>query len=568
MTELASSGGAAFQGTHASASSGAGPTPLGAALAHGIGHRSRREAAPARLGLRDLEELRALLQPRAVFRFGQLTEVSGLACDSRKVRAGDVFFAVPGVSQDGAAFAREAVERGAVAVVAADPLDVEVPLLMVGDVRIALADAAVAWFRQPSTSLDLVGITGTNGKTSTAHMVRHCIREDGRRSGLLGTVGYTIGGKAQPAKTTTPGPLELQALLRSMVDRTDSACVMEVSSHALSQQRVRGVDYDVATFLNLTHDHLDYHGSMESYLAAKARLFEMLQPGAVACLPLHDFAAQWIADRLRPGVEVVRFGRDDPEADVWAHSIRPGIDGTELTLVMPHGAVDLFLPLPGAFQVDNAIAAAATAWALGVSELTIAGALETVPAVPGRLEPVVVPRRMGDGRAAPRVFVDYAHTPDALDKACRALAEVCDGPLTVVFGCGGDRDRAKRPEMARAVARHADRVYLTSDNPRDEDPDAILDDAAEGLRGDRNSPRDATRPQECYRVSDRAEAIHRAVLDADPNGVVLIAGKGHETGQIVAGGEVKPFDDRAVAIDALGGPAFDPLSAANFEGGR
>jgi UDP-N-acetylmuramoyl-L-alanyl-D-glutamate--2,6-diaminopimelate ligase len=508
-----------------------------------------RAAAPAS-GFARLAELRELLQPRAVFRLRDDVAITGLADDSRRVRPGSVFFAVPGLAQDGARYAEEAVARGAVAVVSTEPLDLDVPVLMVHDVRTAVADAACAWYRHPSASLDCVGVTGTNGKTTTAYLVRHCLRADDRRAGLLGTIGYdTCGNEVESAKNTTPGPLELQRLLRTTADRGAGACVMEVSSHALVQERVRGTDFDVATFLNLTRDHLDYHLSMREYGAAKARLFAMLKPGAIACLPAGMPYANVMADALHAGVRVVRYGRgplrDEVEpVQIRAHSIRSGLDGSRFTLAMPRGSVDVFLPLPGVFQVDNALAAAATAWALGVSELTIAGALETATPVRGRLEEVVVPRPRGDRQRAPRVFVDYAHTPDALDKACNAIKSVCPGPLTVVFGCGGDRDREKRPMMAEAVARHADVVFLTSDNPRSEDPERILDDAQAGLVPD------PTRDQEFYRVRDRAEAIERAIETSVPGGVVLVAGKGHETGQIV-GDDVLPFDDRAVARDVL-----------------
>jgi UDP-N-acetylmuramoyl-L-alanyl-D-glutamate--2,6-diaminopimelate ligase len=367
--------------------------------------------------------------------------------------------------------------------------------------------------------------------------VRGCLQADRRQVGLLGTIAYEFGGRRIPAATTTPDPVRIQGYLREMADHLATACVMEVSSHSLDQERVRGVRFAAGVFTNLSQDHLDYHGDMVAYAAAKARLFAQLQPGAVAVLNRDDPASARMAEALHDGVRRLTFGTA-PDADVRAVDVRPGAHGTRLLMVMPHGRVELFLRLCGRHNVHNALAAAATSLALGVSELTVAAALEDARPVAGRLEQIDAPL----GRpSAVQVFVDYAHTPDALDKVCSTLRELGEGRLLVVFGCGGDRDRGKRAPMTAAVARHAQVAFLTSDNPRSEDPEAILDDMTAGLRGSDIA---------CFRIVDRAEAIRCAIAAAEPGDTVLIAGKGHETYQILKD-SIVPFDDRLEASRAL-----------------
>ena len=422
--------------------------------------------------------------------------------------------------------------------VAEEALPVPVPVLVVDNGRIALADAARYYYRDPSRALSVVGVTGTNGKTTTAHLIRGCLQADRRQVGLLGTIAYEFGGRRIPAANTTPDPVRIHGYLREMADRFASACVMEVSSHSLDQERVRGVRFAAGVFTNLTQDHLDYHGDMKSYAAAKARLFAQLEPGAVAVLNYDDPASATMADALGYGVRALTYGFA-ADADVRAEQVRPGPDGTRLFMVMPHGRVELFLRLVGLHNVQNALAAAAAALSLGTSELTVASALEDARPVPGRLETVEPP--LANRQQRVRVFVDYAHTPDALDKVCGTLRHLGEGRLLVVFGCGGDRDRTKRAPMTAAVARHAHTAFLTSDNPRSEDPDAILDDMEQGIAGS------AAR---CFRVVDRAEAIRCAVAEAQDGDVVLLAGKGHETYQILRD-SVVPFDDRQEAVRAL-----------------
>src|SRR5690606_25472818 len=310
--------------------------------------------------------------------------------------------------------------------------------------------------RHPSRTLPVVGVTGTNGKTTTTHLLRSCMETARWKVGLLGTIAYEFDGRRLPASNTTPDAARLHGYLREVVDRCLDACVMEVSSHALVQQRVRGVTFRAGVFLNLSQDHLDYHGSMRAYAAAKAALFEMLPRGASACLNLDDPASRIIREAIAPGVETITFGHDR-DAMIRAERVRATLQGTRFELTLPHGRVELMLPLPGLHNVQNALAAAAASVALGLSDLTIAQALESAPPVRGRLQRI-------PSRCPVRVFVDYAHTPDALEKVCATLAQLSERRLLVVFGCGGDRDKAKRPLMARAVSRYAHVAYMTSDN--------------------------------------------------------------------------------------------------------
>jgi len=479
-----------------------------------------------------LQSLVDWLRPVEVQRFRHLG-LSGLACSSDEVVPGSVFFAIPGTRQDGAAYATQALNRGALAVVSERPLGLPCPVLVVGNARRALADAAAMYYGHPSGRMPVIGVTGTNGKTTVAHLVRGCLEATGRRVGLIGTNGYDFGGRVLPMENTTPDPLRVQGYLREMADRQAGACVMEVSSHALTQERVRGVEFRVGVFLNLTQDHLDYHSTLERYADAKAALFRSMYPGSVACLNADSAASTTMRAALGPGIHVRTFGIEH-DAEVRAESLECTLEGTRFVLCMPKGRVDMMLRLPGRHNVQNALAAASACLALSVSELTIASALEQARPVAGRLQ------RIGDSEDI-RVFVDYAHTPDALEQVCSTLARLTPGRLLVVFGCGGDRDVTKRPPMTMTVGRHADVAYMTSDNPRAEDPESILTSMEAGIT-------------ECgcsfYRVVDRATAIHRAILQAEPGDTVVVAGKGHESYQILRD-SVVPFDDRLVAREAL-----------------
>ena len=478
---------------------------------------------------------------------GQLpAEIRGVAYDSRKVAPGEIFVAIPGLKQDGRRYVEDALARGATAVVleGADLLDGRsVARVLVGSARAALARLARAYFGHPSGSLTVIGITGTNGKTTTSYLVDGLLAAQGRRTGLIGTVQYRIGALSIPAGQTTPEALETQQLLRRMVDEGVTGVAMEVSSHALALSRVEGIDFDVAVFTNLTQDHLDFHVTMDAYRDAKRHLFVLLAAGnkptrtavvnaddasglaMVADLPLHT---------LTYGVR----GRADVRPTRWSS----GAEGIRMNVRTPAGHLDIASPLVGEHNVENLLAATGVGIALGMEPALIARALGSVGSVPGRFE------RVEAGQPF-LVVVDYAHTPDALERTLETARKLRGpgGRLAVVFGCGGDRDRGKRPLMGGIAARLADRVWVTSDNPRSEPPEAIIADIVAGIPGGIALDRHETIP-------DRKAAIQRALTWAGAGDVVVIAGKGHETYQII-GSDVLPFDDRAQARAALAGRA-------------
>jgi len=478
---------------------------------------------------------------------GQLpAEIRGVAYDSRKVAPGEIFVAIPGLKQDGRRYVEDALARGATAVVleGADLLEGRsVARVLVGSARAALARLARAYFGHPSGSLTVIGITGTNGKTTTSYLVDGLLAAQGRRTGLIGTVQYRIGALSIPAGQTTPEALETQQLLRRMVDEGVTGVAMEVSSHALALSRVEGIDFDVAVFTNLTQDHLDFHVTMDAYRDAKRHLFVLLAAGnkptrtavvnaddasglaMVADLPLHT---------LTYGVR----GRADVRPTRWSS----GAEGIRMNVRTPVGHLDIASPLVGEHNVENLLAATGVGIALGMEPALIARALGSVGSVPGRFE------RVEAGQPF-LVVVDYAHTPDALERTLETARKLRGpgGRLAVVFGCGGDRDRGKRPLMGGIAARLADRVWVTSDNPRSEPPEAIIADIVAGIPGGIALDRHETIP-------DRKAAIQRALTWAGAGDVVVIAGKGHETYQII-GSDVLPFDDRAQARAALAGRA-------------
>jgi UDP-N-acetylmuramoyl-L-alanyl-D-glutamate--2,6-diaminopimelate ligase len=451
-------------------------------------------------------------------------EISGVAYSSQSVMPGTLFFCVPGFRADGHDFAPDAVERGAAALVCQRPLGLGVPEVVVSDVRAAMGPAAARFHGDPTAALDVVGITGTNGKTTTAFLVRHLLEASGRRTGLLGTVKRVVAGVEEEVERTTPEAIDLQATFRRMVDGGDRACAMEVSSHALELGRVAGIRFACRVFTNLTQDHLDFHETMEAYFAAKRRLFE---DGSSAVLNLDDEYGRRIASEI----DCVTFAIDR-EADYRAVDVEFDLMGSRFACVTPDGPLELESPLPGLFNVQNVLAAVAAVRSLGIPADDIAGALPAFGRVPGRFEPVDEGQDFG-------VLVDYAHTPDSLENVLRAAREVTRGRLHVVFGAGGDRDRGKRPLMGDAAHRLADRVLVTSDNPRNEDPEAIIDQVMEGAGPD------------AEREVDRRRAIALAVETAEPGDVVVIAGKGHEQGQEFERGRKEPFDDRTVAREAL-----------------
>ena len=475
----------------------------------------------------------------------EVTQVTG---DSREVRPGALFFALPGARADGHDFAAEAARKGAVAVVAERPVACSpAALLLAPSSRRAMALASANLLGRPGDALELVGVTGTNGKTTVAWLVEACAREAGLPVGLLGTVVHRWPGTERPAAHTTPESTTIQGMLAEMRQAGARAVVMEVSSHALAMERVAGLRFKVAGFTNLTRDHLDFHGDMDRYFAAKRRLFlEHLAPDGVAVVNARDGAGARLADQLGPGRRVWRYGvrADDP---LRAEEVAFGLDGIRAVLATPAGPVGLTSPLVGTHNLENLLCAAGMALGLGIPPDAVGRALSRSAGAPGRLE-----RVQNKGIA---VFVDYAHTDDALVRALSALRALSPRRLVCVFGCGGDRDRGKRPLMARAAAAGADLVVVTSDNPRGEDPAAIIAEIVPGLEASgssRLSADAARRGTPGYLVEpDRRAAIALAVSCAQSGDAVLVAGKGHEDYQIV-GTEKRPFSDREEARRALG----------------
>ncbi len=465
-------------------------------------------------------------------------EIGRLRYDSRGVEPGDVFFALRGEEADGHDFIGKALEAGAAGIVAESerPPGLTVPWLRVQGSRLALALAADAYYGHPSRDLRVVGVTGTNGKTTTAFLLHHLVCASWHRCGLIGTVRYDLGDETAEAERTTPESEELQRCLGRMRDAGCRAAVMEVSSHALAQERAAGVHFAVGIFLNLSQDHLDYHGNMESYFEAKARLGELLVspgPGKKPALAVNidDRYGERLVRRYEGKVELTTFGMG-MKAEFRASDLRTGLWGTTFRLQARGRSHLVRLPLIGRFNVYNAMAALTGAVSLGLNFREAVHNLAEAPQVPGRMEAL----EHGGGF---RVFVDYAHSPDALEKALETLRALDPKRLIVVFGCGGDRDRTKRPKMGAAAARLADYTVLTSDNPRGEDPAAILTQIEAGMG---SAPR--------LVVSDREEALATALAGARPGDVVLIAGKGHEDYQETAGRRI-PFDDRRVAARLL-----------------
>ena len=493
-----------------------------------------RNDVPVSVLLDALPERRVIGAPPAT--------IGGLTADSRRVQAGDCFVAVPGFKQDARRFVPDAVARGAHLVVTeGEPLaDLGVAQVLVPSTRRALARLAGAYYGHPSLGLALVGITGTNGKTTTSYLVDALLRARGLRTGIVGTIQYVLGDEVRPAGQTTPEALEIQAMLAEMRQRGIGGVAMEVSSHALALSRVEGLAFDVGVFTNLTQDHLDFHGTLEEYRRAKRRLFEQLatspKPRPTAVVNADDPAG---AEMVR-GLEltVLTFGLGRP-ATVRAVEHDSSLAGIRMTVDTPRGRLTLASPLIGEHNVMNLLGAVGAGLALGMEPAAIAAALAPVSTVPGRFEQVHAGQPF-------LVVVDYAHTPDALERVLTTARKITPGRLAVVFGCGGDRDRTKRPIMGEIAARLADRAWVTSDNPRSERPEAILDEIIVGVT--RVAGAEARHVAE----ADRRRAIAGALGWAQAGDTVVIAGKGHETYQII-GGETLPFDDRAVARDILTG---------------
>ena len=474
-------------------------------------------------------------------------EIADLAYDSERVGPGALFFCVRGMSSDGHEFAPDAVARGAAALVVERELDLAVPQVVVSDVRAAMGPLAVRFWGDPTAELSVAGITGTNGKTTTAFLLRGILEADGRQTGLLGTVKRIVGGREEEVVRTTPEAIDLQATFRRMVDGGDVACVMEVSSHALALGRSAGISFDAKAFTNLTQDHLDFHSDMEDYFGAKRTLFwggaeagastpeASVSPG-VAVINIDDRYGERLAAELREaGAQPLTFSASGAEADLRAEDVEFDTAGTRFRCIAAEGEdVWVELPLPGHFNVENALAALACASALGIGIGRAASALSGAGRVPGRFEPV-------DEGQPFTVLVDYAHTPDSLDNVLRAARALTGGRVICVFGCGGDRDREKRPLMGRIGAELSDVCVVTSDNPRSESPGAIIAQILDGI-----PKRDGVQVE-----PDRRAAIALALEVARPGDTVVIAGKGHEQGQEFERGRKIPFDDREVAGEAL-----------------
>ncbi len=453
-------------------------------------------------------------------------EVTDLAYDNRAVSPGALFFCVPGFTRDGHDYAPDAIDRGAVALVVERPLNLGVPEVRVSSVREAMAPAAAAFYGDPTRDLDVIGVTGTNGKTTTAFLIRGLLEAAGRQTGLLGTVKSIVGGQERPVERTTPEAIDLQRTFRGMLDAGDRACAIEVSSHALELHRADAIHFAAAIFTNLTQDHLDFHETMEDYFAAKQRLFNA-EPRVPVINVDDPYGARLAASLNAP----VTFALHR-QADYRASDVVIGLTGTRFTVSGKGLESEVSTPLRGRFNVYNALGALAAAIELGIPADAAVAAMPTAGLVPGRFEPV----DEGQGFA---VLVDYAHTPDSLENVLQAARALADGRVHVVFGCGGDRDRGKRPLMGEIATRLADRVIVTSDNPRSEDPAAIIAEVLVGAGQD--VP---------WRV-DRREAIAEAIAGAGPGDVVVIAGKGHEQGQEFDRGRKIPFDDVTVAREVL-----------------
>ncbi|GEK57313.1 UDP-N-acetylmuramoyl-L-alanyl-D-glutamate--2,6-diaminopimelate ligase [Marinococcus halophilus] len=461
-------------------------------------------------------------------------EIESLHMDSREVTPNGLFFCIEGTKVDGHDFASQAVNNGAAAVIAERHVDVEAPVWLVKDTQKVMAYAADHFYDHPTKDVRVIGITGTNGKTTTSHLVESILNEEQTKTGLIGTMYAKIGSESIETNNTTPESLELQQLFAGMRDKEVKSCVMEVSSHALQMGRVRGVQFRTAVFTNLSQDHLDYHGSMESYRNAKGLLFSQLGnsfAGELSTAVLNgDDAASAYFEAVTT-VPVLTYGLSENN-DIYAENINTTGSKTSFTLHTPWGSTEVEYPLLGKFNVYNALAAIAACIAENVSVTSIVDGLKHAPGVSGRFEAV-------EAGQESTIVVDYAHTPGGLENVVQTAREMTEGRLYAVIGCGGDRDKEKRPKMAAVAEKFSDMVILTSDNPRSEDPVSILEQMEAGFTGN------------TYEIiEDREKAIERAVFLAGAGDTVLIAGKGHETYQIV-GDQTLPFDDRKVAKEAV-----------------
>lgn len=489
-------------------------------------------------------------------------EVSGLSCDSRQVKPGDLFVCVTGFQSDGHAFAADAVAKGAKALVVEHiPESVAnsgITFIKTNKARRALAILAAHFFGNPAQKLLNIGITGTNGKTTTSYLVEAVLKAAGYDPGMLGTIEAHVAGEVQKLSNTTPGSFDLHKMFAQMVEAGQDSVVMEVSSHAIALDRVYGIPYDIAVFTNLTQDHLDFHGTMENYFQAKAKLFTHLgvygerAVGPFAVINLDDPYSERLIGLIKDRVPVITYGTSH-KADVRAFNVVAGPSGLSFTLETRVGERDVNLQLSGLFNLHNALAAVAVGMALRIGLDCVVKALESVAAVPGRFQLV----RMGQSFT---VIVDYAHTPDGLEHLLDSARLITTGRLCLVFGCGGDRDKGKRPIMGRLAVEKADKVYITTDNPRSEAPESIVKQILSGIS--------TANMEHVEIIYDRAEAIEKAISNAKPGDTVVIAGKGHETYQKF-GDHTTHFDDveqakKALSKSALQSGALDTLATSRI----
>lgn len=479
--------------------------------------------------LKQIEYLEVIGEPKAKF--------SGIAYDSRKVKSGFLFVAVSGHQVDGAEFITQAVSNGATVVVSENSFDLGagVAHVQVADARQALADISRIYYGDLSKYMTVVGVTGTNGKTTTTYMIRDILKSAGGMPGLLGTVAYEVGGRTIPASRTTPEAPDIHSLFQQMDEAGCDSVVMEVSSHAIDLKRVHGIDFNISVFTNLTQDHLDYHNDMETYFDVKAELFQSLEKkhDRSAVINIDDPWGRKLIDEKGIEADVVSYGFHE-KSMVFASEASVDADGTRFEVATPWGDAKIHLQLLGRFNIHNALAALTVGGLCGIELGTIVQALEKIPAIPGRLELV-------KNRKNKKVFVDYAHTDDALKNVLTTLREICKGKLVVVFGCGGNRDQGKREKMGRIAAELADYSIVTSDNPRNEEPGAIVADI---IKAYENQDRFEV-------VLDRRDAIEKGVAMIGKKDVLLVAGKGHETYQEIQGAVI-PFDDRETVKELMG----------------
>lgn len=462
-------------------------------------------------------------------------EVTGIAYDSREIKPGELFVCLPGLNTDGHLYISEAVEKGAVGIVVSKEVKVPegVVRIKVQDSRKTLATLASRFFDDPTSKLTLIGVTGTNGKTTTAYLIESISRQAGKKTGLIGTVRYQIGARTLPVQGTTPESLDLQHIFNEMVKEKVEIAVIEASSHAIHQQRVEGCRFDVLVFTNLSQDHLDYHRDIEEYFRVKSSLFEKTDKEAYHIINQDDHYGRRILKSAVP--PVLTYGLSS-KAQVRAAEIEINKEGCSFLIETPGDSFSVHSQLRGKFNVYNSLAAAAVGVALGFSSYTIKKGLESLTNVPGRFEVI----QLGQDFL---VVVDYAHTPDGLEKVITAAKEIAHGRVITVFGCGGDRDKSKRPLMGKVAASLSDYAFITSDNPRSEKPEDIIDMIEEGFK--------QVKPAAAYvKITERRQAIFEAVSMARSGDLVLITGKGHEKGQIFAD-KVVPFDDREVATEAI-----------------